>query len=726
MENVDVNSDVQSELHFEDIAGGSAAVRRVTKELATVRAADSTVLIGEENGARKDALYQAVIALSRSIAGRVDLRDLLSGVADSVRPIVSFDHIALILHDPNSNAMQGYILNEPCNPVIASLRLPVEADPAGWVWLNQQPLVVSRLHSENRWPEFVTRARDFGITTLVLVPLTAGNSRLGAFGFGSVAPVDPSPVEIAFLERVASEFAVAVESFLAKQEALRERDRLETLFDITNALVSNLERDELFSAISAQLSKVIRYDFAMLTLCNETGGLDVYALHSARPLLAEAAKGVLDPAGLPSAEVLATGKPVVAHDTDIDRYPNPGFRQFVELGTKSLCLVPLIAQDRVIGTLDLCRVTDENWSEQDVEFLVQIASQIAMTVSNSLAFRELADMKERLAVENLYLEDEICLDQNIGNMVGEGPAFQAVVKGIQTVAPTDATVLITGETGTGKELVARAIHELSGRNKGSFVKVNCAAIPASLLESELFGHEKGSFTGAVAQKIGRFEVADHGTLFLDEIGEMPLELQPKLLRAIQDQEFERVGGSRTIRTDARLVAATNRDLKAMVEEGKFRADLYYRLHVFPLHVPPLRERREDIPLLTRYFVQKHAHRMGRDIDTIPMPVLDALTGYDWPGNIRELQNVLERSVILTHGRALQVPVHELSAKAAPVTWDSPSPAGPHNAERERILKALEEAKGLVGGPSGAAARLGLKRTTLQSRMRKHNISRQFR
>ena len=287
-------------------------------------------------------------------------------------------------------------------------------------------------------------------------------------------------------------------------------------------------------------------------------------------------------------------------------------------------------------------------------------------------------MKERLATEKLYLEDEIRLDQNIGNMVGEGPAFQAVLKSIQTVAPTDATVLITGETGTGKELVARAIHELSSRSKGSFVKVNCAAIPASLLESELFGHEKGSFTGAVAQKIGRFELAHHGTLFLDEIGEMPLELQPKLLRAIQDQEFERVGGNRTIRTDARFVAATNRDLKAMVEEGKFRADLYYRLHVFPLHVPPLRERREDIPLLTRYFVQKHAQRMGRNIDTIPTSVLDALTNYDWPGNIRELQNVLERSVILTNGSALQVPMHELIGKAAPVTLHGRSPAESHN------------------------------------------------
>jgi len=439
----------------------------------------------------------------------------------------------------------------------------------------------------------------------------------------------------------------------------------------------------------------------------------------------EALKGPFDPAGMPTAEVLATGKPVVARDTDIDRYPNPNFRRFVALGTRSACLVPLIARDRTIGTLDLGRMTDDAWTPEDVEFLVQVASQIAMTVENSLAFRELAEMKERLATEKLYLQDEISLDQNIGNMVGEGPAFHGVVKGIQTVAPTDANVLITGETGTGKELVARAIHELSGRSKGSFVKVNCAAIPASLLESELFGHEKGSFTGAVAQKMGRFEVAHNGTLFLDEIGEMPLELQPKLLRATQDQEFERVGGNRTIRTNARLVAATNRDLKAMVEEGKFRADLYYRLHVFPLEVPPLRERREDIPLLSRYFVQKHSQRMSRNIDSIPTSVLDALTNYDWPGNIRELQNVLERSVILTKGSALEVPMHELMGKAAPVTCRGGSRAEPHNAERARILKALEEARGQVGGPDGAAARLGLKRTTFQSRMRKLNISRQF-
>ena len=723
MQNVNPESESRNGAEFDHIAGDARALRRFVQ---SVTPWDSADLISGEEGVRKEALYQAVMALSRSIAGRTDLRSLLSGVAESLRPIVSFDHLGLILHDPKGNAMQGYILNEPCNPVVASLRLPVEEDPAGWVWLNQEPLVVSHLRSDARWPEFVRRADDFGISTLVLVPLTTGNNRLGAFGFGSVAPLDPSPAEIAFMERIASEFAAAVESYLAKQEAVRERDRLRTLFEITDALASKLDRDELFAAIATQLSNVIRHDFAMLTLCNETRGLEVYALHSTRPVFAEAAKGVLHPTGLPSAEVLATGKPVVAHDTDIDRYPNPGFRRFVELGTKSVCVIPLIAQERTIGTLDLGRTTNDLWTPEDVEFLTQVASQIAMTVSNSLVYQELSEMKERIATEKIYLEDEICLDQNIGNMVGEGPAFQGVLRAIQTVAPTDATVLITGETGTGKELVARAVHELSGRKKGSFVKVNCAAIPASLLESELFGHEKGSFTGAVAQKIGRFEVAHHGTLFLDEIGEMPLELQPKLLRAIQDQEFERVGGNRTIQTDARLVAATNRDLKAMVEEGKFRADLYYRLHVFPLHVPSLRERRGDIPLLTRYFVQKHAHRMGRDIDAIPTSVLEALTSYDWPGNIRELQNVLERSVILTNGSALQVPTHELNGKAPAANLHGTAPAGPCNAERDAILKALEEARGMVGGPDGAAARLGLKRTTLQSRMRKYNISREFR
>jgi formate hydrogenlyase transcriptional activator len=417
---------------------------------------------------------------------------------------------------------------------------------------------------------------------------------------------------------------------------------------------------------------------------------------------------------------------VVARAADIERYPSPIFGKFVALGFRSVCSVPLVAPNRTIGTLALCRMTEDAWSGEDVAFLVQVANQIAIAVENSLSYRELAEMKERLATEKLYLEDEIRLDHNIGNMVGQGLAFQSVLKSVQIVAPTDSTVLILGETGTGKELVARALHELSPRKKGSFVKVNCAAIPASLLESELFGHEKGSFTGAVAQKIGRFELAHKGTLFLDEIGEMPLELQPKLLRAIQDQEFERVGGTRTIRTDVRFVAATNRDLKAMVDENNFRADLYYRLHVFPLSVPPLRERREDIPLLTRYFVQKHAQRMGRAIDNIPTSAMEALTRYDWPGNIRELQNVLERSVILTHGNTLQIAISDLGQTSGSSVVSPRGSKASEATERQAIIKALEDARGQVGGADGAAARLGMNRTTLQSRMRKLNIARQYR
>jgi formate hydrogenlyase transcriptional activator len=560
----------------------------------------------------------------------------------------------------------------------------------------------------------------------VLVPLTAGNNRLGAFGFSSVAPLDPSPAELAFLERVASEFAVAVEAFLARQEAVRERDRLRTLFDITNALVSKLSPDELVSAISAQLARVIRHDFSVLTLLDETGRLEMVGLHFTGAQLFDREQGHIDPEGMPSAEALATGKPVVVPDVGLAHYPSPEYRRFVELGCKSACSVPLVTSNGTLGTLEIARTTGDVWTDEDVDFLVLVARQIAIAVENALSYRQLQEMKERLATEKLYLEDEIRLDYNNGNMVGEGAAFQSVLKGVQIVAPTDATVLILGETGTGKELVARAIHELGSRSRGSFVKVNCAAIPASLLESELFGHEKGSFTGAVAQKIGRFELAHQGTLFLDEIGEMPLELQPKLLRAIQDQEFERVGGNRTIRTDTRFVAATNRDLKAMVDENRFRADLYYRLHVFPLNVPPLRERREDIPLLTRYFVQKHAQRLDRKVDRITTQALEALMNYDWPGNIRELQNVIERSVILSNGAELRVDMPEMIGGASPSAHRGRrSSDAADAAERARILQALKEAKGIVGGPDGAAARLGLRRTTLQSRMRKYNIGRLY-
>ena len=675
-------------------------------------------------GNSSNEIYEAVIALSRSIAGRSDLESLLAGVGESLRRIVAFDYLGLTLHDGRTGRMRSHILR-PGGAATMSEGLPVDQDPAGWVWLNQQPLVIRSLGADSRWPAFTEQAGAAGVNAITVVPLTAGDNRLGAFGFGCLTPYKPGAAELQFLERVASEFAVAVEAFLARQQALHERDRLRTLFEITNAMVSKLSPDELFSAISAQLARVVRHEFSVLTLRDDTGALEMVGLHFTGARLFDKEQGQIDLEGLPAEEALATGKPVIAREADLDRYRSPQVRRFVELGCKSACSVPLVTSNGTLGTLDIARTTGEAWTDDDVEFLLQVASQIAIAVENALSYRQLHQLKERLATEKLYLEDEIRLDHNNGNMIGAGPAFQSVVKGLKIVAPTDATVLILGETGTGKELVARAIHESSGRERGSFVKVNCAAIPSSLLESELFGHEKGSFTGAVAQKIGRFELADRGTLFLDEVGEMPLELQPKLLRAIQDQEFERVGGNRTIRTNVRFIAATNRDLKAMVDENRFRADLYYRLHVFPLIVPPLRERREDIPLLTRYFVQKHAQRMGRKIETIPTHALQALTNYDWPGNIRELQNVIERSVILSSGSELRVAMPEIAQNSGSSGLHDRASSVSEAGERAQILQALKESNGKVGGAAGAAARLGLKRTTLQSRMRKFGIARSF-
>src|SRR5208282_2622720 len=359
---------------------------------------------------------------------------------------------------------------------------------------------------------------------------------------------------------------------------------------------------------------------------------------------------------------------------------------------------------------------------EDVEFLSQAAGQIAIAVENALAFREIRELKEQLAKEKLYLEDEIRSEMNFGQIVGKSPALRKVLQRLEVVAPTDSTVLIYGETGTGKELIARAIHDLSPRRAKAFVKLNCAAIPTGLLESELFGHEKGAFTGAIAQRIGRFEVAGGGTIFLDEIGEISLELQPKLLRVLQEREFERLGSSRTLQSDARLIAATNRDLGAMVSEQKFRSDLFFRINVFPLHAPPLRERPDDIPLLVRYFTQQLSRRMQKAIDTIPSATMDALCRYPWPGNIRELQNVIERAVILSAGPKLSLDVTDLKpAKASPVDERSVSPNSAsgrglrdalNETERQQILKALAQCNWVVAGPRGAAALLGMKRSTL--------------
>ena len=555
-------------------------------------------------GTPDSEIYKALFDLSQSIAGHTDLETLCNSLAGALRRVVSFDFLALVLHDPVHDRLRVHAVsaNRPFKD--REIVLPADSDHVGaQVWREQKPLVLSPLEEEAvRSGDPIQEALQEGIHALTLVPLTNGARRLGILGFGFAAPFKPDGGALAFLQRVASEVAVSVDEYLTRQALLRERDRMRVLFDITNALVSKLPMDDLFSAISEQLNRVVAHDFAVVTLLDKaTGEIHLKGLHSPGGIEFEPEETSGRPEGLPGGEALATGRPVVTTGVDFARFPSPLYRKYAGMGFRSSCSIPLAGANGISGVLDLARKSGEPFTEDEVDLLVQVARQIAIATENALAYRELSQMKDKLATEKLYLEDEIRFDQNLGSMIGEGPAFQAVLRAIQVVAPTDATVLIEGETGTGKELVARALHDLSGRSKRSFIKVNCAAIPATLLESELFGHEKGSFTGAFAQKIGRFELAHQGTLFLDEVGEIPLELQSKLLRAIQEQELERLGGNGTIRVDVRFVAATNRNLKQMVDEGKFRSDLYYRLHVFPLTVPPLRERKEDIPVLIRYF-----------------------------------------------------------------------------------------------------------------------------
>ncbi len=422
--------------------------------------------------------------------------------------------------------------------------------------------------------------------------------------------------------------------------------------------------------------------------------------------------------GTPHGRALTSGQPLFVTLQDIEQFDlTPRIRAE---GLKSGCFLPLISHGRPLGTLVVASLQAETFPQKDADLLQHVANQIAIAVENALSYRQVVDRANKLSEEKLYLQDEIRTEYNFEEIIGESPALKKVLEQIQTVAPTDSTILILGETGTGKELIARAIHNLSTRRERTLVKVNCAAIPTGLLESELFGHEKGAFTGAIAQRVGRFELAHRGTIFLDEVGDIAIELQPKLLRVLQEQEFERLGSARTIRVDVRLVAATNADLAQKVAQNQFRSDLYYRLNVFPVTVPPLRERREDIPLLVRYFAQKYARRMKRQIDTVPARAMTALTEYHWPGNVRELENFIERAVILSPGADLHVPLSELK----PLTGNSTNGAKTlEGIEREHILKILRQTNWIVGGRSGAATQLGMRRSTLQSRMKKLGIAR---
>jgi formate hydrogenlyase transcriptional activator len=679
------------------------------------------------------ARYETLLEISESIISQRQLSPLFADLYRCLKPLVSFDFIGLVLYDSEHQVtrLHELVSEQPvsCRP---TREHQLSETPSGVVLTTQQPFYVPDIEQDHSYPTFYKMLLCNGIHTYCLLPLSTAQRKIGGLNFGAKRKDAYTPDEVEFMQQVAKQVAVAVDNALNHEAAAlhqeqlaRERDHLRLLLDVNNAVVTNLGTDELFRAISASLKSSFGMEYASLALYDPEA--NVFRLHAldfpaSRGLIRENA--VLPVEGSPSGYVLSSRTPKLFTPADIEALSPDAAKYLLGEGLLSFVSLPLISHQKILGTLNLGARREDLFSPDDVAVLAQAAGQIAIALENALSYKRIEELNAQLSKEKIYLEDEIRTEHQFEEIIGQSKTLRAILKQIETVAPTDSTVLVYGETGTGKELVARALHALSSRAQGTFVKLNCAAIPTGLLESEMFGHEKGAFTGAIAQRIGRFELANRGTMFLDEVGEIPLELQTKMLRVLQEREFERLGSSRTIRTDARVVAATNRDLEQMVHDRLFRSDLYYRLNVFPISVPPLRERPEDIPLLVRYFVQQFARRMNKRVDTIPSEDMQVLVRYPWPGNIRELQNLIERAVILTSGAVLAVPVGELENATAPAA----SPAEPAGvgtleaAERDTILRALRDSGGRVSGERGAAAKLGIKRTTLQARMRKLGIT----
>ena len=790
-----------------------------------------------------------VLLHATDLAARRGFPDLLQELSQLLRELFDFNFLNYAIRDGLSDLMQVRMVDENLHapdPVEFSTR----ESPAGWVWSQQQPLVISDSQLDDRFRPVLDLYASRGFHSLVILPITTARRRLGTICFGSTKPTHYDDEVLYFLERLASLVGLALENSLsldvpvikraliseeeqlrdlaairlqlsersaAAHEALRreqqqletvleiqsalaasrldlrqmfpsitapvrnanqegrdlhlgsgpeggcsktspelarheggdtevclanehsqreahvEVERLQTLLEISRALTLSSDSRALVRDMSASLRRLIAQDYTDLTFCDastdtvQINGLDFP--EGCGLITSETRTRILEcPAGI----AFRAQQTTIFNREDLERIGSAFAKNLLAEGIHSMCCLPLNSRGRILGTLGVASKRESGFADAEVELLKQIAPQVAMAVDNFRIFDEIASLKLKLAKENIRPKPETHPTFDLSEIVGPSVELARVLEQARTVAPSSATVLILGETGTGKELIARAIHKLSPRSSANFVKLNCAAIPTGLLESELFGHEKGAFTSAVSQKVGRLELADKGTLFLDEVGEIPLELQPKLLRVLQDQEFERLGGTRTIRVSVRILAATNRDLSRAVANHEFRSDLYYRLHVFPVRLPALRERREDIPVLVHYFVQKFARRMNKKIESIPAEAMWALEKWDWPGNIRELENFLERSVILTEGVTLRVPEGELVATsagatsgAAPTKPEMLEPQGTlEELERQYIVQVLRQAGGVVSGSRGAAARLGMKRTTLQSKMQRLGISRE--
>jgi formate hydrogenlyase transcriptional activator len=677
-------------------------------------------------GASPGARYESLIRLAEAIRSQPAGGDLFGLLVEELQRVVPFDAIAQFDETATKVNWRSHVPHAALCPLTSAER---EESVPSWVHEHQQPFVVPFVDRETRCRPSMQRMRQLGLQSMCAVPLSTAHRKLGSLVVSSRLAETYGDEDVRFLALAASQIALAMDDAHNFRESQRSEERLRLLLDLTNRVVSTLDLRELLREVSASIRRVMHCDGAGVSLPDpDTGQLRLYALDfpTGKGIIHE---GMNATPGHSVARVFASGQALNMTQEEIEQ---DGLIK--DEHPQSMCRIPLISRDRVLGVMSLGTHREHAFTDDDMAFLGQVAKQIAIAVENALAYGQIADLKDKLTREKVYLEDEIRSELNFEEIVGNSEGLRRVLRKVETVAPTDSTVLIYGETGTGKELVARAVHTLSSRKASAFVKMNCAAIPTGLLESELFGHEKGAFTGAISQRVGRFELAHRGTMFLDEVGEIPLELQPKLLRVLQEREFERLGSSRTLRTDARLIAATNRDLGDMVAEQTFRSDLYYRLNVFPVRIPPLRERPEDIPLLVRHFVQQFARRNNRAIDTIPSEVMETLVHYHWPGNIRELQNVIERGVIVSRGPVLKVPVADLRPHSTLVGRGF-SPAAENvrpaaattlrgtldEAERGQIMAALEQSRWVIAGPNGAAARLGMKRSTLQFRMRKLGI-----
>jgi formate hydrogenlyase transcriptional activator len=682
--------------------------------------------------------YEAVLRISEAIAACREPEELATTLASEIGKFLHFDHLYFAVMRENSKEIECLVWGKGPLPLPD---LPMEELPWWEAVRSRDPQHTDDWNTEERYPRFKEWAKKIGLGSGVRVPLTTPHRRLGVFGVNRDTVNPFSEEEISFLELIGRVVAFALDDGLNLRRAQHQNDQLQLLLDLTNRITSNLRPRDLLRAIAANIREVMHADAVTVVLpdvASEKFRVLAMDFPHGKGVVKEELLITPSPAVM---KALDTLKPVVINTWESNELSPDSSDLVAAEGIKTFCNIPLVNRGRALGILSILRTTETPFSPADVDFLSRASGQIAIAIENALAYREISQLKDKLAQEKLYLEEEIRSEMNFENIIGNSPVLKHVLELVETVAPSDSTVLLLGETGTGKELIARAVHDRSRRKDRTFVKLNCAAIPTGLLESELFGHEKGAFTGAIAQKIGRMELADQGTLFLDEVGDIPVEIQPKLLRAIQEREFERLGSIHTRRVNIRLVAATNRDLERMIADREFRSDLYYRLHVFPIRIPPLRERKEDIPQLVSYFVQRFAKQMQKKIDSISPAVMRGLTAWEWPGNIRELENFIERAVIVTRGKSLDAPLGELrktntvelprahDRKLERLVEDRTDSQSDQTSiadeyerrQRDEIIRALTACKGRVGGADGAASSLGMNRTTFLSRMKKFGI-----